>query len=91
MSTKSVQQPELTIAPKVKFPREDALAVVRKATTILVSQRKKLLTFDATSSDDDIAAVILGRSGNLRVPTIHIGDTVIVGYHEDAYQQLFGE
>jgi hypothetical protein len=88
-STK-VTQPELILASKVKFPREEALELARDAKRVLVSQRKKLLAFDASDSDNDIASAILGRSGNLRVPSIRIGDTLMVGFHEEAYQQLFG-
>ena len=89
MRSTTVEQPEFVLASKMKFPREEALKLARDAKKILVSQRKKLLTFDATDSDDDVASAILGRSGNLRVPTIRIGDTLMVGFHEEAYQQLF--
>ena len=85
-----MSQPEFILANKAKFPRKDALEIARDAKRVLVSQRKKLLTFDATSSDDDLASAILGRSGNLRVPAIRIGDTLMVGFHEEAFQQLFG-
>jgi len=85
----TVEQPDFILASKQKFPREDALKLARDAQRVLVSQRKKILTFDATSSDDDVASAILGRSGNLRVPAIRIGDTLMVGFHEEAYQQLF--
>jgi hypothetical protein len=36
-----------------------------------------------------LAAAILGPSGNLRAPTIRIGDTLLVGFNEAAYQQVF--
>jgi len=33
---------------------------------------------------------VLGPSGNLRAPTLLVGDTVVVGFHEDVYTELFG-
>jgi hypothetical protein len=31
----------------------------------------------------------MGPSGNLRAPTLKIGDTLIVGFNPDLYQQQF--
>jgi hypothetical protein len=33
---------------------------------------------------------MLGPTGNLRAPTIRRGKTVIVGFNEDAFGDLFG-
>jgi len=33
---------------------------------------------------------MLGPTGNLRAPTIRRGKTVIVGFNEDAFGELFG-
>jgi len=80
------------IANKVKIHREEALIFARKAQAIWVTKGKKLIQFDPAteSSDDEIAALILGRSGTLRAPAFHVGDTFMVGYSEDAYTALFG-
>ena len=57
-----------------------------------MAKGKKLLRFDLSGevSDDELAAVALGRSGTLRAPTIRIGDSSVVGYHLEGYQELFG-
>jgi hypothetical protein len=80
------------LANKVKFHREEALALAREAKTVWVSKGKKLLQFDLGQdvSDDALAKVILGRSGTLRAPAIRVGDTFIVGYHLEGYTRLFG-
>jgi arsenate reductase-like glutaredoxin family protein len=79
------------IANKVKIHRDEALAFARKANAIWVTKGKKLIQFDPSSeaSDDEIAALILGRSGTLRAPAFHVGDTFMVGYSEEAYGALF--
>lgn len=33
---------------------------------------------------------MLGPSGNLRAPTLLVGDTVVVGFHPDVYAEMFG-
>lgn len=36
------------------------------------------------------ADLVLGPSGNLRAPTLLVGDTVVVGFHPEVYEELFG-
>ncbi len=43
-----------------------------------------------TPDDEAIAKVILGRSGTLRAPAIRIGDDFLVGFHQEAYTEIFG-
>jgi hypothetical protein len=79
------------IANKVKFPRDQALALAREAQEVWVAKGKKLLKFRLSDgvSDDALAAVILGRSGTLRAPAIRVGDTFVVGFHAEGYAELF--
>lgn len=44
----------------------------------------------STSNKEEILNQVIGRSGNLRAPTIRKGDIFIVGYQEDLYQRLLG-
>jgi arsenate reductase-like glutaredoxin family protein len=78
-------------ANKIKIHREEALELARAASSIWVTKGKKLIRFDpaADASDDEIAALILGRSGTLRAPAFRSGDTFMVGYSEEAYTDLF--
>jgi hypothetical protein len=79
------------IANKIKYQRDEAIEIARKADTVLVAKGKKLLRFELSENvtDDELAAVILGRSGTLRAPAISIGRTFVVGYHADGYGELF--
>jgi arsenate reductase-like glutaredoxin family protein len=40
--------------------------------------------------DDTLAAALLGPSGNLKAPTLRVGRTLLVGFSEAAYRQVFG-
>jgi arsenate reductase-like glutaredoxin family protein len=51
------------------------------------------VTFDLSKQrpdDDALLAQMIGPSGNLRAPTVRIGDTLVVGYNEEAYRQYLG-
>lgn len=58
----------------------------------MAAKGKKVVTFDMATnpSDDDLAAALLGPTGNLKAPTLRLGDTLLVGFGEAAYQAVFG-
>ena len=91
MGPKNVDLPEFILANKVKFHRDETLALLRKSKIVLVAKGKKLLRFDLSqdASDDDLAQVVLGRSGTLRAPAFRIADTFVVGFHQQGYEELF--
>lgn len=83
--------PEFTLAPKHKFDRDQSLELMAQAKTVLVARGKKLLRFEMGSADsDELAGVILGRSGTLRAPAIRVGKTFLVGFNAEAYEEIFG-
>ena len=83
--------PEFVLAPKHKFDRDQSLALMSEASTVLVARGKKLLRFETKSADsEELAGVILGRSGTLRAPAIRVGKTFLVGFNAEAYEEIFG-
>ena len=38
--------------------------------------------------DDELTKLVVGPSGKLRAPTIRIGKTLIVGFHEETWAGL---
>jgi arsenate reductase-like glutaredoxin family protein len=74
-----------------KLQREDAKALLAKANKMTVSKGKKVQEFKGggAASDEAIDAM-LGSTGNLRAPTLVVGKTLLVGFNEDAYRQVFG-
>ena len=84
--------PEYTLANKVRFGRDDALALAREATRVFAARGKKVVAFsgaDLSGDDDALAKVILGPTGNLRAPAIRMGKTLVVGFNPDLYGDLF--
>ena len=66
--------------------------MVRGCDTLIVAKGKKSVRFESVqdANDEDMAAVILGRSGTLRAPAFRVGTTFVVGFHAEEYTALFG-
>jgi hypothetical protein len=80
-------------ARKEKRGREEALALARSVERVLVARGKTILVFNMTTNppdDDTLAAHLLGPTGNLKAPTLRQGQTLLVGFSEDAYRQVLG-
>ena len=77
----------------MKIHRDEALAHAREAQKVWVSKGKKLLKFDlaAGATDDELAKVILGRSGTLRAPAFRVAEVFVVGFHAEGYAEIFGD
>ena len=41
-------------------------------------------------SDEDINKFMLGPTGNLRAPTMVIGETLLIGFNQELYRELLG-
>ena len=84
---------EHTDAVKQRKGREEALALARAAANVVVARGKKVIVFDMncdSPNDDLLASLLLGPTGNLRAPTLRQGQTLLVGFNEDAYRQYLG-
>ncbi len=71
-----------------KLGRADAEALVAGAETIYVARGRKQTELQA--SEPGAADLMLGPTGNLRAPVVRVGRTLIVGYHEEALNQVLG-
>lgn len=80
-------------ARKERYGREEALQLARSVQRVLVARGKNLLVFDMKTNppdDDTLAAHLLGPTGNLKAPTLRRGQTLLVGFSEEAYRQVVG-
>ncbi len=83
----------VTDAGKEKRGRAEALALAKSAAKVVVGRGKKVTVYDmkkAPPDDDTLAAAMLGPTGNLKAPTFRKGDTLVVGFSEEAYKQVLG-
>jgi hypothetical protein len=90
LETNDVPVAQQTDAKKEKKGRDDALALARAARRVVIGKGKKVTVFDMKKSppdDDTLASLMLGPTGNLKAPTLRLGDTLLVGFSEDAYKE----
>lgn len=81
-------------ATKERRGRAEALELARSVPRVVAARGKKVVVFDMTNDppdDEVLAAHLLGPTGNLKAPTLQVGDTLLVGFGEEAYRQTFGE
>jgi len=76
-----------------KLGRTEALAMVREAHRLIAAKGKKVTTIDlrtAPPADEILAGLMLGPTGNLRAPIMRVGQTILVGYNDQAFVDMFG-
>jgi arsenate reductase-like glutaredoxin family protein len=84
---------EVTDARKVRYGPAEALKLAKSVGKVVVGKGQKVVVFDMKKDlpdDDTLLSYLLGPSGNLKAPTLRSGDTLLVGYGEEAYRQVLG-
>lgn len=77
-------------AKKETCQGEDAWNLVQKAEKIVVASGQKTLEYNPDSADkDEVLKKITGRTGNLRAPTVRIGNVYYIGFNVGMYESLF--
>jgi len=67
--------------------------MARAAHRLIAAKGKKVTTLDLQSTppaDDVLAGLMLGPTGNLRAPIMRVGQTILVGYNDQAFNEIFG-
>ncbi|MCE9533701.1 MAG: hypothetical protein K8T89_21625 [Planctomycetes bacterium] len=80
-------------ANKVKLGPKQALDLLKSLEKMVAMKGKKVVTFDLKidrPDDDTLLAHLIGPTGNLRAPTLKIGNTLLVGFNEVAYNDYLG-
>ena len=80
-------------ARKATVGAEAALELVRKAAKLVVVKGAKVNLLDIKNDhpdDESIKKLVLGPTGNLRAPTLRVGNTLLVGFGREAYEDVLG-
>ena len=65
--------------------------MAKAASQVVVCKGKKISKWKPGGrASAEILAAMLGPTGNLRAPTIQVGKTVVVGFHDEVYQEILG-
>jgi len=88
---KGIEITEAVEARKQKIEGEDAWNILAATDELIVGRGKKFQTFNPKSDDKEaILKVCLGRTGNLRAPTLKLENRIVVGFNDDMYAQFVG-
>ena len=89
MEERSIESKE-TVPASRKLGKDEALELAKGATRVIVAKGKKVTEYRPGRDDlGEIAEAMLGPTGNLRAPTIRRGKTVIVGYSDEVFGDVF--
>lgn len=64
--------------------------MARAASEVWIAKGKKLVRVHLKKdqpTDDELLALLLGRSGTLRAPCAKVGRKLLVGFSQEAYEQ----
>jgi arsenate reductase-like glutaredoxin family protein len=67
--------------------------MAHEAHRLVAAKGKKVTTLDlqtAPPADDVLVGLMLGPTGNLRAPLMRVGQTILVGYNDQAFTAIFG-
>lgn len=74
-----------------KLARKDAQALVEQVMHVIVAKGGKVERFDTGGkASAQVVGAMLGPTGNLRAPTLRVGRTLLVGFHEETFREVFG-
>ena len=80
-------------ARKNRLGADEALELLNGINELYVAKGKKVTHLNLKKErpdDDELTKLLLGPTGNLRAPTIRKGKTLIVGFHDEVYSDVFG-
>ncbi len=79
------------VSASKKLGEVEAKQLINEAQTIHIAKGKKLEAFEGGEASEQVVKKMLGATGNLRAPTIKVARTVLVGFNEEVFDQVFGE
>ncbi|HEY9678125.1 MAG TPA: ArsC family (seleno)protein [Drouetiella sp.] len=91
LTRKKVSAASVVDARKNRISPDEAVQMARKFDEIYASKGTKVVHVDMRKEkvdDDQLKALIVGPSGNLRAPTLHVGKTLLVGFDEASYDKV---
>jgi arsenate reductase-like glutaredoxin family protein len=81
-------EPREIVSASKKLGKKDAAALAKSVSRLVVSKGKKISRFTAENlSSTEALEAMLGPTGNLRAPTLRVGKTLLVGFHDEIYSE----
>lgn len=80
-------------ARKERIGPDAALKLTQEVSEVIAAKGKKVVRFRLDKdkpSRDELLAVMIGPSGNLRAPTVRKGKKLLIGFEPGAYEEVLG-
>jgi arsenate reductase-like glutaredoxin family protein len=80
-------------ARKERFGPDEAIKLTQDVSEVIAAKGKKVVRYNLTKdkpSRDDLLAIMIGPSGNLRAPTVRKGKKLLIGFDPGAYSEVLG-
>ena len=81
-----------TNAKKEKWGQAEAIGLLKDARSLSVAKGKKVMEVDLKKNDlaeAELMKLVLGPTGNLRAPTLKVGNRIVVGFNQEMYESVF--
>ncbi len=89
MGAKQIEPAE-TVSASKKLSRKDAEEIAKGASRVIVAKGKQVEEFEtAGKASKAVIEAMLGPTGNLRAPALRLGRTLVVGFSEETWSELF--
>ena len=93
LATLEITAKEVVSATKTRLGVPEALELVGTCTRLVVSKGTKPFDLDlkkTPQTPEQLQALLIGPTGNLRAPTIRKGKTLYVGFHAETFAAALG-
>ncbi len=84
---------ETVNAAKERIGEADLAELFEGSRKVTAAKGKKVVVLDLAKDPEaqqQLAAVVLGPTGNLRAPSARVGKNWLIGFSEDEYAKAFG-
>ncbi len=84
---------ETVNAAKERIGEADLAELFEGSRKVTAAKGKKVVVLDLVKDPEagqQLAAVVLGPTGNLRAPSARVGKNWLIGFNEEEYAKVFG-
>ena len=89
LESRNVEVQEKVDCKKHPLDRSQAEILLDGIEEVLAVQNKAVKHYDRQSQRSDVLSSIIGPTGNLRAPSLRLGNRLIVGFDESLYASQF--
>lgn len=93
LAQKGIAAKTIVDARKERLGAGEALQLTQNISEIIATKGKKTVRLHVAKdkpSPEDVLALLLGPSGNLRAPTIRKGKKLLIGFDPGVYSEVLG-